>query len=225
MLVQGDIKPYNFLIDPETQRITLIDFGCVCALPFSFVSFTLRTSRDPFITGIAEALNWQKSDNLSSMVEAAYLYMIVANNRLGRLIFYSSAGLGLDNRYRPGQAWVAGAGGEIWSTRFFESVDLHLPQRDVVSPFKSHFVYCKLRGNEEQVVNQTTVSRCQSTYAPKRSASMTNLLAGRTWNEGDGTRTNGFIRATGEQETKPGNVLTMCYAQAHRPRDAARMIE
>ena len=144
MLVQGDIKPYNFLIDPETQRITLIDLGCVCALPFSFVSFTLRTFRDPFITGIAEALNWQKSDNLSSMIEAAYLYMIVANNRLGKLTLCSSVRLGLDNCYRPRQAWVAGAGGEIWSTRFFGGIDLHLAQKDVVPPFGSHFVYCKL---------------------------------------------------------------------------------
>jgi serine/threonine protein kinase len=67
VLIQGDIKPYNFLIDPETQSITLIDFGCVCALPSSFISYTLRPSGGPFVAGIAKALNWQDSDNLSAM--------------------------------------------------------------------------------------------------------------------------------------------------------------
>ena len=39
-MVQGDIKPYNFLIDPKTMQVAIIDFGCVSALPHSFVNFT-----------------------------------------------------------------------------------------------------------------------------------------------------------------------------------------
>ncbi|KAF8328253.1 uncharacterized protein EI90DRAFT_3017871 [Cantharellus anzutake] len=43
--VQGNIKPPNLLIDPQTLQATIIDFGGVSALPHSFVSFTLAHCR------------------------------------------------------------------------------------------------------------------------------------------------------------------------------------
>lgn len=46
VMVDGDIKAHNFLIDPETLRVTIIDFGGISALPHSFVSYTLHRTRD-----------------------------------------------------------------------------------------------------------------------------------------------------------------------------------
>ncbi|KAF8328249.1 uncharacterized protein EI90DRAFT_3126409 [Cantharellus anzutake] len=42
---QGDIKPPNFLIDPQTLQVTIIDFGGISALSHSFVSFTVPHCR------------------------------------------------------------------------------------------------------------------------------------------------------------------------------------
>lgn len=83
-MIQGDIKPYNFLIDPETLRVTLIDFGCVSALPHSFVSFTLHTTPDKFISGIAKSLGWPRSDNLLALVGAAGIYCMSGGRHFGK---------------------------------------------------------------------------------------------------------------------------------------------
>ncbi|KAJ7460682.1 hypothetical protein FB451DRAFT_1269911 [Mycena latifolia] len=82
VMVHGDIKPHNFLIDPKTLRVTLIDFGGISALPRSFVSFTLHATRDKFIAGINKFLGWERSENTSAMAEAAGIYCMT-NNRLG----------------------------------------------------------------------------------------------------------------------------------------------
>ncbi|KAI0041799.1 hypothetical protein FA95DRAFT_1682965 [Auriscalpium vulgare] len=83
VMVQGDIRPRNFLIDPETQRVTLIDFGCVCALPRSFVSYTLHVAGDKFITNIDKYLSWERSENLSAMAAAQGLFCMMASKSLG----------------------------------------------------------------------------------------------------------------------------------------------
>ncbi|KAG8954991.1 hypothetical protein FRC04_010475 [Tulasnella sp. 424] len=62
VMVQGDINPLNFLIDPWTLQVTIIDFGCVSALPHSFVSFTLYSARNKFTACIAELLGWKRSE-------------------------------------------------------------------------------------------------------------------------------------------------------------------
>jgi serine/threonine protein kinase len=51
VMVHGDIKPCNFLIDPKTLRVTIIDFGGISALPRSFVNFTMHATRDEFYFG------------------------------------------------------------------------------------------------------------------------------------------------------------------------------
>lgn len=48
----GDVEPKNFLIDPETKEVTIIDFGGISALPRSFISFTLGAQNE-FTKGIA----------------------------------------------------------------------------------------------------------------------------------------------------------------------------
>ena len=48
LLVHDDIKPCMFLIDAETLRVTIIDFGSISVLPRSFVSFSLHATGDNF---------------------------------------------------------------------------------------------------------------------------------------------------------------------------------
>ncbi len=71
VMAPGDIKLPNFLIDPWTLQVTIIDFGGISALPRSFVSFTLYSTRDAFIARITEFLGWAWSDNLLAMGGAA----------------------------------------------------------------------------------------------------------------------------------------------------------
>ncbi|KAG8918582.1 hypothetical protein FRC01_001785 [Tulasnella sp. 417] len=75
-IVAGDIRQRNFLIDPKTLRVTIIDFGDICVLPLSFVSFTLHATQNTFITRIAENLAWAKSENLRAMGEATGIYWL-----------------------------------------------------------------------------------------------------------------------------------------------------
>jgi serine/threonine protein kinase len=79
----GDIKPCNFLIDPKTGKVTIIDFGDVTVLPRSFVSLTLHLTSDKFVTGIARSLRWEKSDNLRAMGAAAGILLKMSGRTLG----------------------------------------------------------------------------------------------------------------------------------------------
>jgi len=83
VIVHGDIKPCNFLIDPKTLRVTIIDFGGMSVLPHSFVSFTLHAIRDKFVVGINKFLDWKRSDNFLAMAAAAGVYYQVSSNHLG----------------------------------------------------------------------------------------------------------------------------------------------
>ncbi|KAJ7723314.1 hypothetical protein B0H14DRAFT_3005679 [Mycena olivaceomarginata] len=83
VLVHGDIKPCNFLIDPSTLHATLIDFGGISVLPASFISLSLHARTDRFIRGISECLNWEESKNLPALKEAAGIYAQLGNKRLG----------------------------------------------------------------------------------------------------------------------------------------------
>ncbi len=85
MLVQGDVKPSNFLIDPKTLRVTIIDFSGMSALPLSFVSFTLHATRDKFILAINKFLGWKRTDNFSAMAAAVRVYHQVSSSELGKL--------------------------------------------------------------------------------------------------------------------------------------------
>jgi serine/threonine protein kinase len=79
----GDIKPCNFLIDPNTSQVTIIDFGDITVLPRSFVSFTLYSTRDKFIAGIASFLSWERSKNLLAMGAAAGILSKMSGRHLG----------------------------------------------------------------------------------------------------------------------------------------------
>ncbi|KAG8950613.1 hypothetical protein FRC04_007237 [Tulasnella sp. 424] len=109
VMVQGDIKPFNFLIDPWTLQVTIIDFGCVNALPHSFVSFTLFSTGDKFTTRIAEFLGWKRSDNSLAMGAATGIYWLKS---------------GQGKRF----GWLPGARGYVSSTSlvgaFREGIDL-----------------------------------------------------------------------------------------------------
>ena len=105
MIVHGDIQPCNFLIDPKTLRVTIIDFGGMSALPHSFVSFTLYAIRDKFVVGINKFLDWKRSDNFLAMAAATGVYYQVSSNHLGEPHLYLASELRANDSYRPGQGW------------------------------------------------------------------------------------------------------------------------
>lgn len=75
-MVPGDIKEENFLIDPSTGSVTIVNFGRICVLPLSFVSFTLQSTSATFVRRIAEFLSWEKSKNLTAMNKATWIYWL-----------------------------------------------------------------------------------------------------------------------------------------------------
>ena len=83
-MVHGDIMPYNFLIDPKTLQVTIANFGYFSALPHSFVDFTLHSTKNKFVVGIAKSLDWAHSDNLPALREAARTYRPATYNAYGR---------------------------------------------------------------------------------------------------------------------------------------------
>ncbi|KAE9397349.1 hypothetical protein BT96DRAFT_921545 [Gymnopus androsaceus JB14] len=83
VMVQSDISPCNFLIDPETLHVTIIDFGGISVLPSSFVSLTLHVTRDTFIKGIAKFLGWERSENIETLAAAAGIYSLTSDPRFG----------------------------------------------------------------------------------------------------------------------------------------------
>lgn len=82
-MVQCDIEPDNFLIDPETRQVTIIDFSCVCVLPSSFVGFTMYKDRS-FIKGVNKYLKWKWSDNIIGLRAATEIYCFSASSTLGK---------------------------------------------------------------------------------------------------------------------------------------------
>jgi Phosphotransferase enzyme family len=102
----GDIHPRNFLIDPKTGQVTIIDFGDISALPRSFVSFTLYTDKSDFIAAIARSLSWEKSENIRAMGAAAGILIMLSGN-LGTphfclmLFFELTMAKGLNERGLP----------------------------------------------------------------------------------------------------------------------------
>jgi serine/threonine protein kinase len=79
----GDIKPSNFLIDPNTLQITIIDFGDIAVLPRSFISYTLHSPWHRFIPRVTSFLSWERSKNLSAMVEASVIFFQLSGKELG----------------------------------------------------------------------------------------------------------------------------------------------
>jgi len=74
VMAQGNIKKENFLIDPQTLRVTILGFRWISAVPYSLASFTLDVDGGDFIAGIAKSLNWKPSENFPALVAAAVIY-------------------------------------------------------------------------------------------------------------------------------------------------------
>ena len=104
-MVHGDIKAHNFLIDPETLRVTIIDFGGISALPRSFISYTLHRTRDTFIAGINKVLGWERSNQHLAMEAAAWIYWLISNDEFGKPHICLVLDFRTDNCYRPRQGW------------------------------------------------------------------------------------------------------------------------
>ncbi|RXW21880.1 hypothetical protein EST38_g3970 [Candolleomyces aberdarensis] len=77
VMVQDVIKAHNFLIDPQTLQVTLLNFGSISVLPRSFASYTLSNYTDAFSKRIYEVMNWERSGNMSPMVAATGLYWLM----------------------------------------------------------------------------------------------------------------------------------------------------
>ncbi|KAL5636125.1 hypothetical protein ACGC1H_004817 [Rhizoctonia solani] len=83
VMVQSEIGPDKFLIDPETRQLTMIDFGCVSALPHSFVSYTLHVSGTRFVAEVAKYLDWERSNNCRAMAAATRIYGLTVTKHFG----------------------------------------------------------------------------------------------------------------------------------------------
>ena len=104
-MVHGDIKAHNFLIDPETLRVTIIDFGGISALPRLFISYALHRTRDTFIAGINKVLGWERSNQHLAMEAAAWIYWLISNDEFGKPHICLVLDFRTDNCYRPRQGW------------------------------------------------------------------------------------------------------------------------
>lgn len=81
-IVQCEVKPSHFLIDPKTRQVTLIDFGCVCVLPSSFIGYTMHRRKRRFIADVNKYLKWEWSDNITGL-RGAWMMALVSGNDFG----------------------------------------------------------------------------------------------------------------------------------------------
>ncbi|KAJ6510940.1 hypothetical protein C8R45DRAFT_1207734 [Mycena sanguinolenta] len=83
IFTHSDITLDNFLWDPSTRRIWLIDCGHISVLPTSFFSFYLHLEYDPLVSPIAAALDFPLSPHLRLLHAAATRIMQGGNSCFG----------------------------------------------------------------------------------------------------------------------------------------------
>ncbi|CAA7269339.1 unnamed protein product [Cyclocybe aegerita] len=71
LLCPSDVSLNNFLWDPVTERVWMIDCQHVNVLPQSFASFYFHHTTDPFVKAVAERINLPVSSQLALVESAA----------------------------------------------------------------------------------------------------------------------------------------------------------
>ena len=71
------------MIDEE-GKLWAIDYGRMCFLPPSFVSYSLMMSSNGFVQSVANQVNYPPSANLRAMSIASGRLVISNNNALGK---------------------------------------------------------------------------------------------------------------------------------------------
>ncbi|KAJ7214248.1 hypothetical protein B0H12DRAFT_367766 [Mycena haematopus] len=79
----SDISLDNFLWDPPTRRVWLVDCQHINILPESFFSFYLHNSADPVVRAVAVALDFPVSPQLGLLEAAAGIVMQIGNSAFG----------------------------------------------------------------------------------------------------------------------------------------------
>ncbi|GBE83387.1 hypothetical protein SCP_0504350 [Sparassis crispa] len=79
----SDIREPNFLYNPETGELSLIDFQHVGILTTSFVSYALHGSNDTFVRDMAARITFPKLVQLPAMGCAASILMQFGGSNLG----------------------------------------------------------------------------------------------------------------------------------------------
>jgi len=79
----SDITLENFLYDPETQRVWMVDCQHVNVLPQSFFSFYLHRSGGPFVRAVAAKIDFPVSSQLDLLETAAIIVLQSGNGPLG----------------------------------------------------------------------------------------------------------------------------------------------
>jgi hypothetical protein len=82
IFTQSDMDSSNFALD-EHKRVCMFDFRDVGVLPESFASYTLGNSSDPFISSVAEHLEWVDNRNRNSMTRAGAVLKTSSDATLG----------------------------------------------------------------------------------------------------------------------------------------------
>ncbi|GJJ11646.1 hypothetical protein Clacol_005882 [Clathrus columnatus] len=83
VMIQQDIHPGNFLIDPETGQVTILDFSGVSSLPETFASYTLYAYRNDFAKSISKIWEIKRRENLVAMSEARIINFMSGGGDFG----------------------------------------------------------------------------------------------------------------------------------------------
>jgi hypothetical protein len=79
----SDITLENFLYDPETQRVWMVDCQYVNVLPQSFFSFYLHGSSAPLVQAVAAKIDFPVSSQLDLLGAAAFIVLQSGNSCFG----------------------------------------------------------------------------------------------------------------------------------------------
>ncbi|KDR65916.1 hypothetical protein GALMADRAFT_232799 [Galerina marginata CBS 339.88] len=84
IFTQSNMDSRNFGLDTD-ERVCMFDFSDIGVLPESFASFSLRKGDDPFLSRVAEYLDWvdNHNHNAYSMARVSAALQMTSDPRLG----------------------------------------------------------------------------------------------------------------------------------------------
>ena len=76
----------NFLINPDTLEVWLIDVEHINILPSPFASYALHAISDDFINAVADRVELERWRHLDNLVRAAQLLVQSGDKSLGKYV-------------------------------------------------------------------------------------------------------------------------------------------